>query len=537
MRADKLLVIGLDGYESSIADRLMSEGRLPNLAHLKSCSSRFFLEHGKQKYSGLAWEHFSTGMTPELSGRWSGVAFDPRTYQVVQKATTFEPLLARVAFKSVVFDAPYFDIGKATQVRGLVNWGAHDPGIATMARPRDLIDEITAKFGRYPAADYIYGFTWPSVSRTQAAGNALVAALDQRTEISRWLFCERMSDWDLALVVVSELHSVIEPMWHGLDPLHPLHEHKSAAPARLAIERVYETLDRLVGTLVDSIPNAAAIAFSMHGMGPNTADVPAMLLLPELLYRLQFGHSLYEPRAQWRASDGPPLLDETEGWENTVKSCFKPAQRTGIANLRSLVSHVPRWISSMVSSPIDTDDHKRLDLPLDWMPAACYQPHWPRMRAFALPAFYDGRIRINLMGRERHGMVRLSDYHAVCGELIEVLMACRDSRTGAPVVASIEKCCSENPLALDASNADLAVVWQGSPLALLHKDFGSIGPAPFRRTGGHTGGHGVFYAKSRSLPAGDQGIRSSFDVAPTILELLGQPIPPNISGRSLLAAG
>ena len=73
---------------------------------------------------------------------------------------------------------------------------------------------------------------------------------------------------------MSELHSVTEPMWHGLDPSHPLHEHKSAAPARVAVERVYEALDRLVGTLVESIPDAAIIAFSMHGMGPNRADVP-----------------------------------------------------------------------------------------------------------------------------------------------------------------------------------------------------------------------------------------------------------------------
>ena len=300
MRENKLLVIGLDGYEATIADQLMSKGRLPNLARLKSSSTRFLLEHGKQKYSGLAWEHFSTGMAPEISGRWSAVAFDPRTYRVVQRATALEPFLTRVSSKAVVFDAPYFDMGKAPEIRGLVNWGAHDPGVAAMSRPRDLPDEIIAKFGPYPAADYIYAFTWPSVSRTQTACDALAAALDQRTEISRWLFCERFPDWDLALVVVSELHSVIEPMWHGLDPSHPLHDHMSAAPARLGVERVYDALDRLVGTLVESIPDAAILAFSMHGMGPNLADVPAMLLLPELLYRLQFGHALYEPRPEWR---------------------------------------------------------------------------------------------------------------------------------------------------------------------------------------------------------------------------------------------
>jgi len=535
MRENRLLVIGLDGYEASVADRLMSEGRLPNLVRLKSSSSRFLLDHGKQKYSGLSWEHFSTGMAPELSGRWSAVTFDPRTYRVVQRATTLEPLLARISSKAVVFDAPYFDMGKAPQVRGLVNWGAHDPGVAAMSRPRDLVDEIRAKFGPYPAADWIYAFTWPSVSRTQTAGEALVAALDQRTEISRWLFCDRLPDWELALVVVSELHSVIEPMWHGLDPSHPLHEHESAAPARLAVERVFEALDRLVGTLVESIPDAAVIAFSMHGMGPNSADVPAMLLLPELLYRLQFGRALYEPRPQWREGHSLPLLDETEYWEYAIKCCFKAPQREGSGNIRALLGRLPAWVSSKVlpqADPARCDD-ARLDLSLDWMPATLYQPYWQRMRAFALPAFYDGRIRINLVGRERRGRVWLRDYNAVCRELEELIKACRDPQTGAPVVESIEKYCSDNPQLLNGSSADLTVLWRGAPLALMHKDLGLIGPAPFRRTGGHTGGHGVCYVKSHGGIRGDQGIRSSFDVAPTIFHILGQPVPPNISGRSL----
>ena len=349
MGAGKLLVMWLDGYEASVADRMMSEGRLPNLACLKSSSSRFLLDHGPQKYTGLAGEHFSTGMAPEISGRWSAVEFNPRTYQVIQRSTIFAPLLGRVSANAVVFDALYFDMGKAPQVRGLVNWGAHDPGVAAMARPRDLRDEIIAKFGPYPAKDYLYAFDWPSVSKTQAAGDALVAGLDQRTRIARWLFCERFPDWDLALVVVSELHSVIESMWHGLDPSHPLHVHKSATPARLGVERVYEALDRLVGTLVESIPDASVIAFSMHGMGPNNADVPTMLLLPELLYRLQFGHALYEPRPQWRAGDGLPLLDETDHWDWAIKCCFKAPQRTAMGNIRDLLHRVPTWISSKMS--------------------------------------------------------------------------------------------------------------------------------------------------------------------------------------------
>ena len=44
---------------------------------------------------------------------------------------------------------------------------------------------------------------------------------------------------------------------------------------------------------------------------------------------------------------------------------------------------------------------------------------------------------------------------AVCREFEELIKACRDPRTGAPVVESIEKCASANPQLLNESSADL----------------------------------------------------------------------------------
>ena len=535
----KLLVIGLDGYEASVADALISEGRLPHLARLKSRGARFLLDHGKQKFSGLAWEHFSTGQAPEVSGRWSAVSFDPATYRVSQEPTRFEPFLKHLSSKAVVFDAPYFDLGSTPEASGIVNWGAHDPGVAPLARPAGLGKEILEKFGPYPAADSIYAFTWPSVTRTRAAGDSLVAALDQRTEISRWLFAERFRDWELGLVVVSELHSVIEPMWHGLDPNHALHAHETATPSRRAVEAVYEALDRLIGTLRAALPDAAVLAFSMHGMGPNTADVASMLLLPDLLHRWEFGRSLYEPRPDWRdPSHGLPNLEGSESWEEATLGCIRHPGAPPRNGSRSLLARVSNWLMQGAWRPGASDPAEDLgiDASLGWMPATQYQPYWPRMRAFALPAFYDGRIRVNLEGRERQGRVPLGEYEGLCLQIESLLKDCRDPWTGEPVVAAVERC-AENPLELSPTNGDLTVTWNGPCLGLLHGGLGLVGPAPTRRTGGHTGGFGVLYADACGLGSGDRGLRSSFDVAPTIVDLLGQPRPRGMSGRSLLDDG
>jgi hypothetical protein len=80
----------------------------------------------------------------------------------------------------------------------------------------------------------------------------------------------------------------------------------------------------------------------------------------------------------------------------------------------------------------------------------------------------------------------------------------------------------------------LVVVWKGMACALDHPRFGRLGPVPFRRPGGHTGHFGMAYVCNTEMAAGDRGVRSSFDVVPTLVELLGEPVPPGLSGASLL---
>ena len=66
-------------------------------------------------------------------------------------------------------------------------------------------------------------------------------------------------------------------------------------------------------------------------------------------------------------------------------------------------------------------------------------------------------------------------------------------------------------------------------------DVGRIGPVPYFRTGGHRAG-GFAMIKSPDLAPGEQ--YESIDVrdlAPTILDLLGAPIPQHLEGHSLLA--
>ena len=200
----KVLVIGLDGYELSLADTMIKLGQLPSLARIREKSARFLLDHGHARDTGLAWEHVSSGLSPEDGERWSAVSFDKENYAVWQEGPLFAPFPSKLRANTIVFDFPYFDLSKASNVRGVVAWGAHDAGTELSTNPKGLLDELHEKYGVYPADQWIYGFAWPSPQRCQTMGNDLAEGVAARSKIALWLLKERFPDWDLALIGVSE---------------------------------------------------------------------------------------------------------------------------------------------------------------------------------------------------------------------------------------------------------------------------------------------------------------------------------------------
>jgi predicted AlkP superfamily phosphohydrolase/phosphomutase len=525
-----MIVIGLDGYENSLGEKLMASGEMPSLKRLSDQSARFLLDHGPAKRTGLAWEHFSTGLSPSKAKRWSAVSFDPNTYRVEQKGTNLVPFPANLSAKTVVFDLPYFDLSKAPEVQGLTAWGAHDAGTNRASCPASLLDEATEMFGPYPATKWIYGFAWPSPERCAEMGESLVRAVQQRAEMTKWLFGDRLRNWDLGIVVVSELHSAVESLWHGVDEAHPLHQHPSAKAAGKSLLDVYKAVDKLIGDLAEAFEGRDMVVFNMHGMGPNQSDVPSMLLLPELMYRSAFGKPFFEEPEVWASTPGGvPMIAETDHWRIAMPDTRDLRERIGDFVNRK----IPRPLQHLINDNGDKSRPRRKSS-LAWMPAARYQPFWRDMSAFALPSYYDGSVRINLAGRERHGLVPIQSYESECQKIVEMLNQCRDPFTGKAVVDHVEHYGRDDPLDLHQTQGDLIIVWKGAPLAFEHPDLGRIGPVPFRRTGGHTGHLGKAYVKCNALAPGDYGTRSSFDVVPTLLDLLHQPVPSEIDGTSLI---
>jgi len=65
MGSNRVLVLGLDGYETRLGEQMMAAGELPALAALRERTARLLLDHGAAQRTGLAWEHVASGLSPE----------------------------------------------------------------------------------------------------------------------------------------------------------------------------------------------------------------------------------------------------------------------------------------------------------------------------------------------------------------------------------------------------------------------------------------------------------------------------------------
>ncbi len=77
---DRVVIVGLDGMEPTLAEKYMNEGRLPNLARLKSEGTYARLQTTNPAISPVAWSSFMTGSEPSKHNIFDFLSRDPRTY-------------------------------------------------------------------------------------------------------------------------------------------------------------------------------------------------------------------------------------------------------------------------------------------------------------------------------------------------------------------------------------------------------------------------------------------------------------------------
>lgn len=538
----KVSALGLDAAEWQFTEELVAAGDMPHLAALRERSLVCRLEGPRLYRSEVPWPRFATGRSGLGMGYWGTMTFDPRTYRAVGRGAYIgRPFWARPDVRSLVFDVP--EVGMHADVLGtqITAWGAHSPEYPRASRPVGLLTELDERFGPHPAFANDCDPGWHSPEYLDNLTRALQTGAHRRMDALEWLLDR--DDYDFVLVAMSEAHSGGHHLWHGADPDHPLAASPLAGIARRHLRTVFRTLDECVGRFVDAVgPDTTTVVFSLHGFVGDGNDLPSAVLLPELLHRAHFGRGLLKSpdTAAWRAAGMPPVVPRRdEHWIAYMSERFGERPRD---HLRNVVKRtVPRRVLEPArralgrppgtlgpfTTPIPPEDRRDVGAlradprDPDYQIAWRYHAHWPQMRAFALPTVSDGHVRVNVRGREARGIVPPEDLATTCDEIVDLVRACTNPRTGRSVVADAIR--TRDDPAQPGPPADLVILWDGAPDTFDHPELGTIGPFPYCRTGEHST-HGFALVAGPGIVPGDVGTRNVLDLTPTVLSLLGQSL-------------
>lgn len=546
----RVAVIGLDATEWWLLEQYMSEGIMPRLAALRDAGTKVDLESRNQIMSARVWESFVCGGSDGLSA----VGFDRENYTVAQVGCLpTKPFYARVpGLEVLALDVPYMHLWDDVPGARVCSWGGHDMGFPRSSSPRGLLTEIDARFGNNPSFENDHEMGWSNPESLEAVTKAMVIGAERRGDIVAWM-AKKFPNWELLLTVMTEGHSAGEFLWHGIESTNALSGAPTAPLAARCMRDTYSAMDVGLGKIVDALPpGTTTVVMAVHGMQNANQDIFSMLLLPELVYRWATGECRLsdEDVAGWRAAGMPPVvLDPATTWDAHIKARFDFPERLRKRPKRSWPVRTLGAIARRLlgrerkKGPLAVPIPPELNLPpseipvprssLDWAAPSWYRDQWPRMKAFVLPSFFDARIRVNLAGREKNGIVSIADYPRVLDELEALLSEARDPRTGAKFVKSVTRNRAENPLTIDERDSDLHVAPGGAFDALEHPKHGTMGPYPFRRTGSHSGRGFLLVSGPAAKKLPQTGM--TFDLAPTLISLLGRDVPEGLAGKSLIS--
>jgi predicted AlkP superfamily phosphohydrolase/phosphomutase len=161
---------------------------------------------------------------------------------------------------------------------------------------------------------------------------------------------------------------------------------------------------------------------------------------------------------------------------------------------------------------------------------------WARTTAWGEGGYY-ARVFLNVAGREPEGTIAPGDYEAVRDDLAQRLAAIPDDE-GRPLATRVYRPEELYPR-VEGVAPDLIVIFGD----LLWRSVGTIGGDEGVHTlENDTGPDDANHAQDGLLIAAGAGVTARgtldahlLDVAPTVLELLGLPVPDDMRGRSLAA--
>ena len=526
-----VLILGLDGATWDLLDPLLAAGRLPNIARLLAAGSRGPLLSTVPPMTFPAWTTLMTGVNPGKHGIFDFTQRKARSYDVeftnaaARGAPTMWRLLSdcgkRVACVRIPVTYPPEPLNGVT-VCGFEALGMAGGFTRKAVYPPEIFDAIKREVPGYHMKTNATELA--AAGRIEAIVDHLLEGIDLNLSLCEYLF--QREDWDCFMVVFGESDLAGHFLWRYHDEQSPRRLGEPSPKLRAGMTAVYEALDRAVGRLSDLAPAHIRLLVSDHGFGGVSDWVIQMnTWLAEAGFLAFKGGSGDGHPAGGRG----PLMNALDAVRTTGMKLLPPAVKAQLyKHGEAVVNRVESYLR-----------FGNLDL--------------ARTQVYAEEVPYGPSLWVNLRGREPAGTVAPGEeYEAIRDRVIARLSEWRHPETGAALVASVRR--REDVYHGDyvSKAPDLIVEWAlndgysyafeksgkgGRHAALRRLSREELdAPAMHNKSGFHRP-EGILGIAGPGIAAGAQlqGARL-LDIAPTVMHLLGLPVPAHMDGGPLLQA-
>jgi predicted AlkP superfamily phosphohydrolase/phosphomutase len=491
----KVLIVGLDGATWRLFGPWVRAGRLPHLGSLMARGTWGTLRSTVPALTMPAWASFMTGKNPGQHGifafrRLSSNSYEPRGIANASdlRCATLWDLAGRAGKQVGVINVP--PSYPIRPVNGfVVSCMLTPPGETRFTDP----PEVAAELG-----DYTINVKVPPGMRSDAPGFAesalsyLEALSDQtRRRASATVRLMERRPWDLLCVVFYAPDRIQHYFWNYLDGMGECPDpgdSETALRLRSLVRSIYETLDEELGRLIEAAgPDTAVVILSDHGFAP----------APERIVRVN----------RWLAERG--FLHQRWAWRLRRKVIRKLLPRP--------------W-----RDRYDTIDHILIDR--------------AKTRAWCDAMDDPGTGGIWIHTRDRYALGCVppgTEYEQLRSDIQEGLRALRDER-GFQVFRAVHRreelysgrYVTEAPDLIVECEQRFGLAF--SPLSPdLHRQqlFGPFGEGSYVKYSGSHDPAGIYLFAGPTIRAlGEHEEYPIESIAPTVLHLLGLPVPRTMDG-------
>ena len=504
MAKNKVLIIGLDGTTYEIMEPFLSKGELPNIKKLMEDGCCGKVKSTIPPMSGSAWASIQTGVNPGKHGvfdcmlqkKKGEIAIEYINSTFIKVPTLWDLLGKRgkkVGVVNVMMTYPPKDINGYMITGGLTPPGErfYSPKDVDPEIKQILMNHIVAPYGGYDLLhDDWEGFL-----------NENIRAAESKKEISISLM--QRFDWDFFIVMFGWTDAVQHMLWKFIDKKSPLWK-DSYANLKNPIHVFYQRMDEMIGDILkEADKNTSIVLLADHGFGPFYARININNFLRKKGYLLfKKGFWTFVRRT---------LLE----YDLSLVSARKLAHKLGIKRLtEKFRGEKQEMLGKAALSLSDIDLSKT--------------------KAYSLGTC--GGIFVNMKGRDPGGIIMPGkEYENLRDEIIHELKKLKDPRTGVSIIREVFK--KEeilNGSHLDSAPDLIVVPERGfSPNGSYYLTSKRVVEITDYASATHEIDGGICVFSGNNINQGRHLSKdmSIMDVAPTVLYLLGVPIPDYFDGN------